>query len=370
MKAALLREYHRPLELVDRPVPEPDRARRGAGQDRRRRRLRDRPSRDRRPDGAGRRDAAASCSGTRTRAGCEAVGDLVSDGGRATRCSSTRRTAAASASPAGAAATCTASATSSSGCRSTAASPSTSSCPSAPWSSCRTGVDPVDVAPHADAGHHRLPRGQEGGAPRAAGEHRGRDRRRRRRPHRAPAAARARLGGTWSRSTRTRAPRASRPSWAPTTRSTAEGVPDAVRELTDGRGADLVLDFVGNDQTHADGHGDAGQAGHLLDVGFGGTLSVPSAVMVGQEQAIAANLVGSWTDLWEVVQLHARGKHHPEDRDAPAGRRQRGAGPAARGRRDGPRGSAAERRRIDGAADTGPRRLRGSVEMGASGRAA
>jgi NAD+-dependent secondary alcohol dehydrogenase Adh1 len=39
-------------------------------------------------------------------------------------------------------------------------------------------------------------------------------------------------------------------------------------------------------------------------VGFGGTLSVPSAAMVGNEQAAVANLVGSWIDLWEVLQLH------------------------------------------------------------------
>jgi NAD+-dependent secondary alcohol dehydrogenase Adh1 len=42
-------------------------------------------------------------------------------------------------------------------------------------------------------------------------------------------------------------------------------------------------------------------------VGFGGLLSVPSVAMVSQEQSVAANLVGSWTDLWDVLQLHARG---------------------------------------------------------------
>jgi NAD+-dependent secondary alcohol dehydrogenase Adh1 len=87
-----------------------------------------------------------------------------------------------------------------------------------------------------------------------------------------------------------------------------EGAPDAVREITDGRGADLVLDFVGNDQTHADGMAMLAKQGTYLTIGFGGTLSVPSVVMVSQEQAAAASLVGSWIDLWEVVQLHARGR--------------------------------------------------------------
>ena len=84
-------------------------------------------------------------------------------------------------------------------------------------------------------------------------------------------------------------------------------VADAVREHTNGRGADLVLDFVGSDQTHADGMAMLGRLGTYSIVGFGGTLSVPSAAMVGREQAAVTNLVGSWIDLWEVLQLHARG---------------------------------------------------------------
>jgi NAD+-dependent secondary alcohol dehydrogenase Adh1 len=86
------------------------------------------------------------------------------------------------------------------------------------------------------------------------------------------------------------------------------GVVDAVRDLTDGRGADLVIDFVGNQQTHDDGIGMLAKGGTYSIVGFGGMVTVPSGAMVGQEQAIVANLVGTWVDLWEVMQLHARGK--------------------------------------------------------------
>ena len=86
-----------------------------------------------------------------------------------------------------------------------------------------------------------------------------------------------------------------------------QGVPDAVREHTNGRGADLVLDFVGTDQTHADGMAMLARQGTYSMVGFGGVLSVPSVAMVSQEQSAVANLVGSWTDLWDVMQLHARG---------------------------------------------------------------
>ncbi|HEX2440558.1 MAG TPA: alcohol dehydrogenase catalytic domain-containing protein [Methylomirabilota bacterium] len=88
----------------------------------------------------------------------------------------------------------------------------------------------------------------------------------------------------------------------------AESVPDAVRDLSDGRGADLVMDFVGSDQTHADGMGMLTRGGTYSIVGFGGTVTVPSAALVGNENTIVGNLVGSWIDLWEVLQLHARGK--------------------------------------------------------------
>jgi NAD+-dependent secondary alcohol dehydrogenase Adh1 len=88
----------------------------------------------------------------------------------------------------------------------------------------------------------------------------------------------------------------------------AKGVVDAVRDLTDGRGADLVLDFVGTDQTHADGLGMLAKQGTFTLIGFGGTITIPSVALVSQEQALTANLVGSWTDLWEVLQLHAQGR--------------------------------------------------------------
>ena len=68
-----------------------------------------------------------------------------------------------------------------------------------------------------------------------------------------------------------------------------------------------MLDFVGNDQTHADGMAMLAKQGTYSMVGFGGTLAVPSVAMVSQEQKAIANLVGSWIDLWELLQLHGRG---------------------------------------------------------------
>jgi D-arabinose 1-dehydrogenase-like Zn-dependent alcohol dehydrogenase len=81
-----------------------------------------------------------------------------------------------------------------------------------------------------------------------------------------------------------------------------------VREATDGAGADVVLDFVATDATHAAGLDVLARRGLYSTVGYGGTITVPSVAMVVGETAIAGNLVGSWIDLWELLQLHGRGE--------------------------------------------------------------
>jgi NAD+-dependent secondary alcohol dehydrogenase Adh1 len=86
------------------------------------------------------------------------------------------------------------------------------------------------------------------------------------------------------------------------------GVESAVRDITDGRGADIVVDFVGNDQTHASSMEMLARNGTYSVVGYGGVLSLQSLLLITTEQSVVGNLVGSWTDLWELVQLHAQGK--------------------------------------------------------------
>jgi NAD+-dependent secondary alcohol dehydrogenase Adh1 len=81
-----------------------------------------------------------------------------------------------------------------------------------------------------------------------------------------------------------------------------------VREASNGAGADVVLDFVATDATHAAGVDMLARGGLYSTVGYGGMISVPSVAMVVGETAIAGNLVGNWIDLWEVLQLHGRGE--------------------------------------------------------------
>jgi NAD+-dependent secondary alcohol dehydrogenase Adh1 len=85
-------------------------------------------------------------------------------------------------------------------------------------------------------------------------------------------------------------------------------VPDALRQLTDGAGADVVLDVVGTDATHALAQVVLARRGVLSFVGYGGTVSVPSVDLVVGEAVYCGNLVGTWVDLWELLQLHIQGK--------------------------------------------------------------
>jgi NAD+-dependent secondary alcohol dehydrogenase Adh1 len=85
-------------------------------------------------------------------------------------------------------------------------------------------------------------------------------------------------------------------------------VADAVREATNGVGADVVLDFVGTDATHESAMRMLARRGLYSIVGYGGTVSHPSVGFVVGETVVAGNLVGNWIDLWELLELHVRGQ--------------------------------------------------------------
>ena len=86
-----------------------------------------------------------------------------------------------------------------------------------------------------------------------------------------------------------------------------DDVATAVRELTNGVGADVVLDFVGTDETHASGMAMLARRGLYSIVGYGGMVTHPSVGFVVGETVVAGNLVGNWIDLWGLLQLHGRG---------------------------------------------------------------
>jgi propanol-preferring alcohol dehydrogenase len=87
--------------------------------------------------------------------------------------------------------------------------------------------------------------------------------------------------------------------------------PDAPREIwssTDGRGADVVLDFVGSDETIAVGAQVVRQQGHLTVVGLAGGSYAFSANAIPYGATIAAIYWGSLGELAEVLALAQSGR--------------------------------------------------------------
>jgi NAD+-dependent secondary alcohol dehydrogenase Adh1 len=82
----------------------------------------------------------------------------------------------------------------------------------------------------------------------------------------------------------------------------------AVRELTRGRGAHVVLDFVGENGTEAEGIAMTRDAGSYFVIGYGGRVDVPTIDVISREINIIGNLVGSYNDLDELMTLTAQGK--------------------------------------------------------------
>ena len=82
---------------------------------------------------------------------------------------------------------------------------------------------------------------------------------------------------------------------------------EAVRAATGGRGADVVLDFVGSDTTLAQGAAAARRMGDLTVVGVaGGTLSL-AFFAVPYELSVQTVYWGTRPELVEVLDLAARG---------------------------------------------------------------
>ena len=83
---------------------------------------------------------------------------------------------------------------------------------------------------------------------------------------------------------------------------------DAVRDLTGGRGADVVLDFVAEQGAEADGWQMTGAGGSYFVIGYGGTLHIPTLDIITTERNVIGNIVGTYNDLAELMALAQAGK--------------------------------------------------------------
>jgi len=81
----------------------------------------------------------------------------------------------------------------------------------------------------------------------------------------------------------------------------------AVQEITKG-GAQVVIDYVGENGTEAEGVAMLREAGSYFVVGYGGHVDIPTIDIISNEINVIGNLVGSYNDLAELMSLAAVGK--------------------------------------------------------------
>ena len=86
-----------------------------------------------------------------------------------------------------------------------------------------------------------------------------------------------------------------------------EGVMDAIMSLTGGRGAEAVIDFVGEGEAVAQGIAMTCNGGTYYIVGYGGKIEIPTLDMITSEKSIVGNLVGTYPELVELMALADRG---------------------------------------------------------------
>lgn len=82
---------------------------------------------------------------------------------------------------------------------------------------------------------------------------------------------------------------------------------DAVLDRTNG-GADVVFDFVGEHGTQQSGPAMLRNGGSYYAIGYGGVLSIPTIELISREINIVGNLVGTYQDLAELMDLTAEGR--------------------------------------------------------------
>jgi NAD+-dependent secondary alcohol dehydrogenase Adh1 len=85
---------------------------------------------------------------------------------------------------------------------------------------------------------------------------------------------------------------------------------EGVLALTSGKGAEAVIDFVGEKGTTTKGLAMTRAMGSYYIVGYGEDISIPAVDLIITERSIVGNLVGTWAELTELMALADRGRVH------------------------------------------------------------
>jgi NAD+-dependent secondary alcohol dehydrogenase Adh1 len=97
------------------------------------------------------------------------------------------------------------------------------------------------------------------------------------------------------------------------------GQRSAVADLTGGRGAAVVLDFVAEQGAEMDGWHMTAAGGSYFVIGYGGELRIPTLDIISTERNIIGNIVGTYNDLAELMALAQAGRVTLHTRTYPLG---------------------------------------------------
>jgi NAD+-dependent secondary alcohol dehydrogenase Adh1 len=83
---------------------------------------------------------------------------------------------------------------------------------------------------------------------------------------------------------------------------------EAVKDLTGGKGGNVVFDFVAEQGAELDAWAMTAPAGSMYVIGYGGQFTAPTLDFVGGEKNVIGNIVGTYNDLAELMVLAQAGK--------------------------------------------------------------
>ena len=107
--------------------------------------------------------------------------------------------------------------------------------------------------------------------------------------------------------------------------------------MTDGLGAEAIIDFVGEKGAIEDGIAMVRDGGFYYVIGYGENINIPTIDVISREISFIGNLVGTYTDLDELMTLTAQGQVSAPHEHLPARRDQRRDGRPRRRAATGPR---------------------------------
>ena len=86
--------------------------------------------------------------------------------------------------------------------------------------------------------------------------------------------------------------------WAPISTVKVDGSHvDTVKEMTDGLGAEAIIDFVGEKGAIEDGIAMVRDGGFYYVIGYGENIDIPTIDVISREISFIGNLVGTYADL-------------------------------------------------------------------------